>query len=88
MTMARLRVVHKDGLTHVFDAETGKEIENCMKLTFVHDPCGEGVRLELTIVDWSPALEIETSGGVKTVDATTLKDVARRHREIKFREFT
>jgi hypothetical protein len=84
----RLRIESKDRITRVFDAETGKEIEHCIRAVFHHDSTTDEVRLEVTIADWSPEIEVHMKGEADSLDITSIADRCRKHKAVKFREFT
>ncbi len=85
--MVRLKLISKDGLSYIYNVETGEQITNCVKAVFTHT-ANEGTKLEVTMVDWSPILEIECEGSKDLLDITTISDRVRKYKPVKFREFT
>ena len=76
-----LRLVSKDGFTHVYNRDTGEEIKDCVKAVFTHT-VDEGPRLEVTVADFRPELEIDSPGSAEIVDVTTIGDRYARPRRV------
>lgn len=82
--MSKFHIVHEDGKTRVYDAETGAVLPHVVKVVFIHSAGeeDENIKVEVTQIDWSPVVEYRGEGELKVVDATTLQDVLRRRKGI------
>jgi hypothetical protein len=63
--MKRLRIIHKDGCTTVYDLEAGKFIQGLVAVRFEHDGCFEPAIVTLSMK--VEEVEIEAEGETRHV---------------------